>query len=172
MRGEGFAVYRGNFCFTSANTAGGSEGVTPTLCTNPTHTHTHPYTRTRICSLRPLKVSTFLNGNLRSSWLLQIFQASLQPHTQEGSAESTQSSSSKWNVPCRQWLKWDRHSSGGPLLGIGYLSHLPLGHWAPSVAVLVNNQVWLPAEGSCPSRSHIWSLQVKLFHFENKFFFK
>lgn len=35
---------------------------------------------------------------------------------------------------------------GGLLLGIGYLSHLPLGHWAPSWAVLVNNQVSLPAE--------------------------
>ena len=165
VRGEGFAVYRGNFRFTSANTAGGSEGVTPTLCRNPTYTHTHTYS---LCI--PWRLSTFLNGNLKSSWLLQIFQASLQPHTQEGSAESTQSSHSKWNVPCQQWLKWDRHSSGGPLLGIGYLSHLPLGHSAPSLAVLVNNQVWLPAEGSCPSRSHIWSLQVKLFHFKNNFF--
>lgn len=45
-------------------------------------------------------------------------------NTQEGLAESTQSSHSKWNLPCLQWLKWDRHS-WGLLLGIGYLSHLP-----------------------------------------------
>lgn len=161
------AVYRGSFCFSSANTAGESEGLTP----NPlfkTHTSTHAHA-VHPCmhahSLCPLKVSTFQNGNLKSSHLLQIFQALLQPHTQEERSESTQSSS-KWNVPCRQWLKWDRHSLGGPLLGIGYLSHLPLGHWARS---LVNNQVLLPAEGSCPSRSHFWSLQVKLFHFDNNF---
>ena len=55
----------------------------------------------------------------------------------------------------------------GPLQGIGYLSHLPLGHWAQSLAVLVNNQVLLPTEGSCPSRSYFRSLQVELFPFND-----
>jgi hypothetical protein len=43
----------------------------------------------------------------------------------------------------------------------------PSRYWALSLAVLVSNQVLLPVEASCPSRSRSRSLQVKLFHVNN-----
>ena len=104
-----------------------------------------------------------LNGNLKSSRLLQILQALLQPHPQKARSESTQSHS-KCSLPAVAEM------------GLTLLGGTAPGDWIPqpspsrslgsaSLAVLVNNQIWLPAEGSCPSRSHFWSLQVKLFHF-------
>ena len=161
---RGHRIYSSTCHFTShPNTTGRWRKDWPPPPVPAQHTHTPCSLNMGRCQHSKMEISQAL------SHLLQIFQALLQPRPQEGRSKSTLNSS-KWNVPCWQWRKWDLRSLGGLLLGTGYLSHFPLGHWAPSSAVLVNNQVSLPAESSCPSRSHSRSLQVKLFHFNNNFF--
>lgn len=54
---------------------------------------------------------------------------------------------------------------GGQCLGTGFLCHLPLGtRLVLSRAGLVDKQMSLSVEDSCPSRSHSRSLQVELYH--------